>query len=151
MGEVVITVCVHVCVSLKWKAELVLGNRSFWMSSLSLSLIYPSLSLTYPSSLASHYLSLYYSSTSFPLYRAKLYKLQHPGKELVFSDMKPPVSETEQQGKLIWCAGRKEKGMRERKGEKLYQSFISQSPHTGQMDMSTVTQQKEESRKILRE
>ena len=28
-----------------------------------------------------------------------MYKLQHPGKELVFSDMKPPVSEAEQQGK----------------------------------------------------
>ena len=44
---------------------------------------------------------LFLCDDSSLFYRAKLYKLQHPGKELVFSDMKPPAPESEQQGWFI--------------------------------------------------
>ena len=71
-------------------------------------------------------------------FRAKLYKLQHPGKELIFSDMKPPVIESEQQG-------------RSTSSHQSTSHHVSILASVGQMDMSTVTQQKEESRKILRE
>ena len=70
-----------------------------------------SLSLSFPLCCIYHLLTcLFHLSLQF---RAKLYKLQHPGKELVFSDMKPPVAESEQQGR---CGEMNKKG-REAVGE----------------------------------
>ena len=102
---------VTMLLSLKWMPLPLLGTLIYWVQPLQMSLKSLSLSLSFPLCCIYHLLTcLFHLSLQF---RAKLYKLQHPGKELVFSDMKPPVAESEQQGR---CGEMNKKG-REAVGE----------------------------------
>ncbi len=74
-----------------------------------------------------------------PLLRVKLYKAVH-GKELVFADMKPPVSEAENNHRKSFFLH----GLM----QNLEFFLSSEGP---QLDVTTVATQREESRKILRE